>query len=320
MTHKTNISSGKVAAMTATMVAAALLTASCTIDRRDTSDFEVPLSFSPAMYMQVDGELLGGYPDDRPFAVWAWTADASSDIPDLTDGMELFLENAKAVHSGSDSWKVGDVMWPPRDRKMAVMAASPYGAASSCSLSEGIAFDNVDLLSDAIDLLYCTPQTNLYKMHGDGKVMIPFSHALCQISFRVKNRVDADLGEQIRLKKITLNGAFTSGSFHSLPSPVWTTTGDHSTLTFFEGDSATGNEPQAVGQSLLVIPQDLNTFVTVEYEYCTGAGTDITQHLITCPLQTPLSSGRRYIYTLSIGIDDVKFVSELIEQHFTTEN
>lgn len=320
MTKNKNISSGKWAALStiaaAFVTSIALLIAGCTIDRRDPNDPDVLLSFSPAMYMQVDGELLGGYPDDRPFSVWAWVNDA----PVAPASAWKFIENSKVVHISGDLWTPdGNVYWPSRDKRMTVIASAPYGRASSCSLSEGVTFSDVDMTSESADLLYSIPQTSLDKMEDGGKVLVPFNHALCQIAFRVKNRADAPNNGQIRLRRLTIDGLLTRGTFHSLPEPSWTLAGDPSPLTFFEGDFITRNVSDPVGVSWLAIPQDLDTFVTVEYDLCTPSGT--TTHTSTSrPLQTALQSGRRYIYTLSIGLDDIRFISELIEHDFTTEN
>lgn len=344
MTKNKNISSGKWAALSAIAAAfvtsIALLIASCTIDRRDPNDPDVLLSFSPAMYMQVDGELLGGYPDDRPFSVWAWVNDAPAnsgpasttsgsspndgsapdDAPVVPASAWKFIENSKVVHISGDLWTPDvNVYWPSRDKRMTVIASAPYGRASSCSLSEGVTFSDVDMTSESADLLYSIPQTSLDKMEDGGKVPVPFNHALCQIAFRVKNRADAPNNGQIRLRRLTIDGVLTRGTFHSLPEPSWTLAGAPSPLTFFEGDFITRNVSDPVGVSRLAIPQDLDTFVTVEYDLCTPSGT--TTHTATSgPLQTALQSGRRYIYTLSIGLDDIRFISELIEHDFTTEN
>ena len=57
-------------------------------------------------------------------------------------------------------------------------------------------------------------------------------------------------------------------------------------------------------------------YVSVEYEYRTASDTGFTTTLKTCALQTNLKPGRHYTYTLSVGIDDVKFLLEIIEDRF----
>jgi hypothetical protein len=69
-----------------------------------------------------------------------------------------------------------------------------------------------------------------------------------------------------------------------------------------------------------MLPQVLDTYVTVEFDYTTFAGTTITQTLKTTnPIKTALQPGRTYTYTLSVGIDDVLFLQELIEEEMRND-
>ena len=62
-----------------------------------------------------------------------------------------------------------------------------------------------------------------------------------------------------------------------------------------------------------MLTQKLDTEVTVEYDYVTEAGTFITQKLKTTALQKALQPGKNYTFTITVGIDDVKFLVEIIE-------
>ena len=59
--------------------------------------------------------------------------------------------------------------------------------------------------------------------------------------------------------------------------------------------------------------------MTVEYEYRTSANTGFTLVLKTCDLQTNLKPGRHYTYTLAVGIDEVQFLLEIIEDKFKAQ-
>ncbi|MGN0188119.1 MAG: fimbrillin family protein [Candidatus Cryptobacteroides sp.] len=288
------------------------LLAACAIERRDPNDPDVALSFQPAMYMQMDGEWQGDYPEDRPFGVWAWSLDADKEWGSDSASAEVFLENEEISPSSLGLWcSQTPVLWPPRDRNLTFIAGSPYSRVDACSKENGIEFRDVDLTCDRTDLLYTVLQTDLNKISGGGNVTMPFSHALCQVSFRVKNRGTVSEKEQIRIRKIGLSSVLCKGSFRSLPEPFWTTEDQTCDLTFFEGDFLSDILPTDIGQSFLVIPQKLDTTVDVVYEYHTAAGTYITCHS-SCPLTASLLPGRRYIYTLTAGIDDVKFMTEVI--------
>ena len=158
------------------------------------------------------------------------------------------------------------------------------------------------------------PQADMDKVESHGLIVLPFKHALSQIDFKVKNRVTAN--EEIIIKSIKIDEVKYRGYFTSLPEPSWTTGQDTATLFFFEGSQATGTNPEDIGYCWNVVPQVLDTRVTVEYEYRTSPTTGFTQTLKTCDLETNLTPGRHYTYTLSVGIEDVKFLLEIIEDKF----
>jgi hypothetical protein len=126
--------------------------------------------------------------------------------------------------------------------------------------------------------------------------------------------------EEIIIKSIRIDEVKHRGSFTSLPQPRWVVEDAETSLLFFEGEQATRNVSAPIGRSWNVIPQALSTRVTVEYEYRTAANTGFTLTLKTCDLETNLKPGRHYTYTLSVGIDDVKFLLEIIEDKFVHED
>ena len=66
-----------------------------------------------------------------------------------------------------------------------------------------------------------------------------------------------------------------------MPDPRWTLDTRTARFVFFEGDYQTGHQPSEIGDNILMIPQALETPVTVVYEFVTHAGTSITQELKT---------------------------------------
>ncbi len=143
---------------------------------------------------------------------------------------------------------------------------------------------------------------------------MPLRHARCKVDFRVKNLVKTT--EKKVVRSITLDAAATLGTFRSLPVPTWQLDGSRSPILFFEGEAATDHTPRKAGRSVLMLPQELATAVTVEYEYTTAEGAVLRQKLSTKRITARLEAGRHYIYTLSVGIDEVKFLPEAIENHF----
>ena len=208
----------------------------------------------------------------------------------LTDGMP------------TDEWK----------HPLAKLKNNPwFKAGVKVAIAIGDESTNVDVLEDQTDLLYTEPLADMDKTDCGGVVTVPFRHALCSMNFRVKNRV-AD-NEKIIIKKIILDAARHCGDFRSMPDPRWTLDARTARFVFFEGDYQTGHQPSEIGDNILMIPQALETPVTVVYEFVTHAGTSITQELKTTLLQKELLPGKNYTFTITVGIDDVKFLVEIIE-------
>ena len=106
------------------------------------------------------------------------------------------------------------------------------------------------------------------------------------------------------------------GSFCSLPSPSWTLDDDKQALEIFDGSFLTSGVPEPIGTMWLMVPQTFDTTVSVEFQYTTVEETTITQRMYTVPLTATIEPGRDYIYTLSVGIDDVLFLKERLEERF----
>lgn len=294
-------------------MAALLLSAGCTLDRTNDYDPEVELSFHPEMYLAAKSDINEEYPDTQPFAVCAWTLSRNSAWSENSSEAVMYLDNETA-HPGDNGYRLSEpTLWPSKKERLNVIAYTPVEAFTSCTKENG-AECTYDILESQTDLLYTDPQADLDKMECGGLVQLPFRHALCKVAFEVKNRVAKN--EEIIVKSIRIDGVKHRGGFASLPQPTWTTEDDTTPLLFFEGEQETENTPAEIGRSWYIIPQDLSTKVTVEYEYRTAADTGFTLTLKTCDLQTKLEPGRQYTYTLSVGIDDVKFLLEIIEDRF----
>ena len=297
---------------TVLIFAAAILTG-CALDRQNDYDVEYALEFQPAMYMHVATDGTDRFPADRTFGICAWSLPERDAWEDDNSKADVYLPVKEAVPmSDGKVWAFDEpVLWPAKNRHLTFLAYSPYDAAAECSVEEGVCFGNVDVLEDQTDLLYTEPLADMDKADCGGVVTVPFRHALCSMNFRVKNRVADD--EKIILKKIILDAARHCGDFRSMPDPRWTLDARTARFVFFDGDYQTGHQPSEIGDNILMIPQALETPVTVVYEFVTHAGTSITQELKTTLLQKELLPGKNYTFTITVGIDDVKFLVEIIE-------
>lgn len=288
--------------------------AGCTQDRKNVYDPEMQLLFHPVMYVPTKTEASNDYPADQPFSVNVWTLDKDQHWNSGSQTADLYMSDAQVHKNDLENWSLMDeTLWPTRDKSITVIAYSPSEAFEGCSSTEG-AVATYDMGLDQADLLYTEPQRDLDKVECGGVVVLPFKHALSQLKFQVKNRVNKS--EEIIIKSITVDQVISLGTFSSLPEPEWVLADDKMSLSVFEGEQLTRSVPQPIGSTWNVIPQLLNTVVTVEYEYRTASDTGFTQTLKTCEMCTDLEQGRQYNYTLSVGIDEVQFLLEIIEERF----
>lgn len=302
--------------MTALVLMAA---AGCTVDQRNEYDPQMQVMFHPVMEVAAKADAsVEDYPAGQPFAVSAWTLESGNKWAEKASEAKEYISNERASFSEERGWTLeSGELWPEKGLEMTVIGYSPVEAFSGCTAEAGAAC-TYDMLTSQADLLYSEPQADMDKVDRHGVVVLPFKHALAQVDFRVKNRVFKE--EEIIIKSIRIDEVKHRGSFTSLPQPGWVIEDAETSLLFFEGEQATRNVSAPIGRSWNVIPQALSTRVTVEYEYRTAANTGFTLTLKTCDLETNLKPGRHYTYTLSVGIDDVKFLLEIIEDKFVHED
>lgn len=301
-----------------------LLLAGCAIDSPISYDPDLRLLFQPQMYMHVSSdEQVECFPDDQDIAVCAWVS--GKEWLELSRAYAqdvVITDTIRKVQVSDRLWGFEEeVLWPKKSQVLTFAAYSPYEAECEVSRNKGVQWSTDNVLEDQVDLLYSHMDMDRSGNVDGNVVQMCFDHALCQVDFRVKNRVDntgaldaLNRPDKITVKKITIDGVKYKGSFASLPSAQWTLTDDKTTLPIFEGTYLTSGLPEAIGTSWLMLPQRLQTTITVEFQYTTFANTTITQVIKTVPMKTNLEPGRKYTYTLSVGIDDVKFLQELIEE------
>lgn len=295
------------------LIFAGVVLAGCALDRQDDFDVDYALEFQPAMYMHVSADGAECFPEDQSFAVRAWTLPEKNSWKDDAAKAEEFLQLTEAKHVDSaKTWGFEEpVMWPSKHERLTFYAYSPVEAGDGCDVATGISFLGVDVKADQTDLLYVDSVTDLDKMECGGIVVLPFRHALSSMSFKVKNRVQKQ--EQIIIRKITLESANYKGDFRSLATPQWALTDDKDQFVFFEGEQQSAQLPAEIGQMYWMVPQTLDTQVTVQWDFITEYGGYLTQKLSTVKMKTELKPGMNYTFTLSVGIDDVKFLVEIIE-------
>ena len=296
----------------------------CTLDDAQENDPELELMFQPDMLMQVTPEGVGNFPQEQSIGISAWKLHEDIGWKEGAEEAEAYLTLCEAsskevqIIDTVSQRPVSDVLWvidnqpiwPNVNEHLTFMAFSPYSSDYYCDRFNGVTCD-IDILRDQTDILYTDPVADRHKLRNGWVVPLHFKHALCEISFRVKNRVADD--EDIVIQSISIDGVHHKGTFASLADPQWTLDESTDAWEIFEGEFETEQDPKLIGRTWLMLPQELDSQVNVKFKYTTFAETSINQSLKTISLKTHLQAGKSYVFTLSVGIDDVKFLTELIE-------
>lgn len=297
------------------IILSALAAAGCTVNRQNLFDPEVGMSFQPAMLMHVAEDDAERYPADQSFGVSAWSLPDEKQWNGNSSEAVLFIDALEAKPVDELNWCCDEkLVWPSVIENVTFLSWSPYSEGKGCDNEDGVRFEINDIRTEQTDILYTDPLQDICKIECGGVVTIPFRHALCQMSICVKNRVFET--EKIIVKDVVMDRIAGSGTFCSLKDPQWQTDEENVSVTFLNEPFQTGAHPEPAGRKWLLIPQEINTPLTVEFSFTVETGETITQRLKTIPLKMRLEAGKSYIMTLSIGIDDVKFLEEIIKDRF----
>lgn len=277
--------------------------------------------FQPGMYMHISQDDVEDFSTEKTFGVCAWLLPNNKNwidnLPEALPYLEMTEAHsetftiAKANAITDIFWIVNDNTWKAGNENLAFFAYAPFEIPCSCTPSKGIAC-SLDILKEQSDLLYTDPQSFKQQTSQGWLIPLTFKHALSQIQFRVCNRVAQD--EKIILKSLTLENVKFKGDFASLRIPQWIPEQETTSLVFHQNIDTITRQPIFVGNKL-VIPQILDSKVTIEYDYISASGNIIEQKLQTDIIKTNLNSGNSYIYTISVGKNDVKFQEENITHH-----
>lgn len=291
---------------------AAITAVGCVSDMNERYDPAVDLTFDPVMYVEVRSSDIGTT-DTAPsgelsvgVSVWqlpegkAWGPDTATPL----------LESYQLVHDG-EVWRTGNNdRWPSVQYTLTCIGFSPFDAASGCNGQNGVMFNGIDTRENQAVLRYTVPQTGLTKHLNGGTIILPLQHALCEIGFKVKGKAGYE-SVDVRILGITIDNMVTEGDFHSLPEPAWSFDDETVAIPFFEGVVPIQNTPVNVGESKRIIPQTLESSITVDYEFLSQAGTYIHQTDTSEPLKRRFEAGHYYTITLEVSPDGLEVVSEV---------
>ncbi|MBQ7640715.1 MAG: fimbrillin family protein [Bacteroidales bacterium] len=295
-----------------TVVAAAFLLSACTISEITSSK----ISFAPVASKATRAIITGTvYPETEHFVVSAFH-----------DGAAPYFERLEASYNSTIAlWATSTDQYWPLGGSLTFKAYSPASATGlSIDQTNGVTATDYTVQSTTemtTDLCYATATVADCSTHPES-VPLTFSHALSQVVFRVKAADyynNANSTVNLSLKGLSLNNIYTVGDF---ADGTWSNQESLHDFTFLSNASLAltynaQNEPDIdTVCTYLFLPQTLSSAVdataslTVSYSIAqtlNSATFTFENAPVTIPLRgtiTQWEPGKKYIYTLSIGLND----------------
>ena len=278
--------------------------------KMSTDDTHRAISFMPVAEKATKAILTGTtYPTTETFKVSAFH-----------NGQAYFENQEAAYNSTLALWATGTDQYWPLSGSITFNAFSPASAGLTIG-ANGVSVTGYTVTTTeqmSTDLLYATETVADCSSHP-ASVPLTFSHALTQVVFRVKAAgyySNNSRTVSLALTSLSLSGIKSVGDFTSAngwenqrSERNYTLSNSSTTLTY-DGQ----NMPETIDIcSYLFIPQELgaNAALNVGYDVVqTVNQTDYT--LANAPVSIHLGGtitqwepGKKYIYTLNIGMDNV---------------
>ena len=302
------------------LAAAALASAVSCVRLEVTSPDARNIYLSPATQKATKGIIEGSvFPTDSSFVVSAIH----------TNG--VYLDNLVASYdSQTGYWATASPRHWPLSGELDFYAYSPSAIASYSGATvildenDGVTASayTCDGITDFLYASYCVDDCGSHP----AAVPLVFSHALSQIAIQVKQTADytTEINNKSNIVSFTvdsliLKNHYISADFAQLPEAEWSPT-----LSSVTGECALGggvslrygDSPVQTGRTL-VIPQSLNGVVlhvvyTVTQTITDNTTSESTVLSVSTPADLELSNylsawecGKKYVYTLSIGLDPI---------------
>lgn len=282
-------------------------------------------------------------------AVWtkgdlqAWGADES--VPYMAE-----VEVAYNGTDSWDSQSVAGgkpYAWP-FDGKLSFAAFSPASVKGLCEYGEdGLTIERFavpETISDQYDLMYSqrsynrVDNTNLHNPATYQGVDLVFRHALSSIKFQVKSSNNYhEAGTEVKILSVSISDAYSKGDFKEnvidgpsyAASPSWTQNSgvksDYSYWNSVEGQllttTITGLKTgESIVPNAILLPQILKdeyheVKIHVSYSIRHSGELDFVNQTADLSLSTQTvdkwEMGKRYIYTITVGVDKIFFSPEV---------
>jgi len=269
------------------------------------------ISFAPVAEKASKSIIEGAvYPTSESFTVSAYF-----------EGTSPYFENLSASYSSSIAlWETSSDEYWPLEGSLTFNAYSPSSASGISIDSDGISATDYTVRTTqqmTTDLCYASATVADCSSHPDA-VPLVFSHALSQVVFRVKAAAYYD-NVSISLTSLSMGGInsvgdFTAGAWENQNTEYNYTLADSPVVLTYDA----GNNPETTTVcSYLFLPQNLGANAAIRVGYSitqTVSGDDYTfeNAPVTIALGgdvTQWESGKKYIYTLNIGLNNLITIS-----------
>ena len=273
------------------------------------------ICFAPVASKPTKAIISGTtYPTGESFVVSAYH-----------NGTAAYFEDLTASYSSSLTlWATAVSQYWPLAGSLSFYAYSPASSSGVSISSAGVSAEDYTIQTAAqmtTDLCYASASVADCASHPD-YVPMTFSHALSQVVFRVKAAgyySTASSTVTLEMSSLSMSGIYSVGDFSG---GSWENQNTEQTYSLSSSTTALtydgSNNPETIEVcSYLFLPQQLgpNAAINVGYSIIqTVSGTNYT--LENAPVTIPLGSsltewqaGKKYIYTLNIGMNNVIRIS-----------
>lgn len=281
------------------------LACSCVKTRED----RMAISFAPVSSKPTKAIISGAiYPHDVPFVVNAYYGGTT----------QYFAEDRQATYNSTQNlFETTTPEYWPLSGSLTFQAYSPASAGLTIA-SAGVSIEDYTVQTAGqmtTDLLYATATVADCSAHPDA-VSLVFSHALSQVVFRVK-AAEYYSNATISMTSLSMAGIcsvgdFADGAWENQNTEYGYTLSNTSTPLTYDGS----DNPETTDVcSLLFIPQELgaNAAINVGYSITFAGGRIFGNSPVTVSLYggtvTQWEPGKKYIYTLNIGLNNVITIS-----------
>ena len=264
------------------------------VGKLGTDKIAVDIQFRPVIGYDTRADESVPFPEDRSFVLWAQE-------PQLG---QMYIDSETISYDGI--WKSAKT-WP--EHLIEFQACWPLDLPISYSKTKGLQISEFDCSEGDVDILIAKADS---KSQIDGCVVLPFSHALSRIEFRLRHSLSEKMS--LRVNKIVLNGYAHKGDYNTRVSNAWKCNDYSASRVIF---AAPENHPVQVpcgetiylGSDFFAIPQVSMPTLELFYEVRFAEANWIPQVSRIESMEVFWEPEKHYTYTLNLGMEKLVYTT-----------